>query len=98
MEKFICLSNDDSCGQISSLNRVPVCSHLFLYVRRLSSEGKNNTTLRHFCYAELKITGFHCSCMSVTYINNLLFFLFQASVLSQSTQITVTLLILEVIR
>ena len=74
VEKFICLSNDDSYGQISSLNRVPVRSHLFLYVRRLSREGKNNTTLRHFCYAELKITGFHCSCMSVTYINNFLFF------------------------
>ena len=76
-ELFICSSNDDSYGQILSLNRVHVHvhSHLFLYVGRLWSKDKNNTTLGHFCCAiikvgffitELKITGFHCSCMIMT--------------------------------
>ena len=75
MKKVIFPSNDDRYGQILSLNRVHAHSHLFLYVSTPSSKGKNNTTLRHFCYAimkvgffitELKITGFHCSCMSMT--------------------------------
>ena len=58
MKKVIFPSNDDRYGQILSLNRVHAHSHLFLYVSTPSSKGKNNTTLRHFCYAIMKVGFF----------------------------------------
>ena len=71
VEKFICLSKDDSYGQVLSLNsfcfymsegfgvKAKMTHHLGTFVMQLLKWA-------FFFITELKITGFHCSCMSVT--------------------------------
>ena len=77
---IICLSKDDSYRQICSLNRVHVPSDYSLTEMAICfymSEGfgvKASITQHSgtfvmqvaFFITELKITGFHCSCMSMT--------------------------------